>query len=129
MFLESYCESRDGARLLNVIPQHHSPEGLSSTGFTRMDMMETMNPKPQPALRPQRSIALTSVEQWQDGKITRAQDYLAVEEPLEIRIGDTPISVTMRTPGHDLELAAGFLFTEGIISSHSELKKLEPVGS
>src|SRR5437868_10768348 len=117
MFLESYCESRDGARLLNVIPQHHSPEGLSSTGFTHAHgYYGNVNPKPQPALRPQRSIALTSVEQWQDGKITRAQDYLAVEEPLEIRIGDTPISVTMRTPGHDLELAAGFLFTEGIIS-------------
>lgn len=77
----------------------------------------------------QRSIALTSVEQWQDGKVTRAQDYLAVEEPLEIRIGTTPISVTMRTPGHDLELAAGFLLTEGIIANASELKSLEAVAS
>jgi FdhD protein len=76
------------------------------------------------APRSQRSIALTSVEQWQEGAITRTQDYLAVEEPLEIRIGDAPISVTMRTPGHDLELAVGFLFTEGIISQPSELKNL-----
>lgn len=78
----------------------------------------------QSAPRAQRSIALTSVEQWQDGALTRNQDYLAVEEPLEIRIGDVPISVTMRTPGHDLELAAGFLFTEGLISQASELKKI-----
>jgi FdhD protein len=76
------------------------------------------------APRSQRSIALTSVEQWQEGAITRTQDYLAVEEPLEIRIGDAPISVTMRTPGQDLELAVGFLFTEGIISQPSELKNL-----
>jgi FdhD protein len=45
------------------------------------------------------------------------RDVLAVEEPCEIRIGDDPIAVTMRTPGNDAELAAGFLFTEGIVGS------------
>ena len=42
------------------------------------------------------------------------QDQLAVEEPLEIRIGGEPVAVTMRTPGHDEELALGFLLSEGI---------------
>ena len=42
-------------------------------------------------------------------------DELAAEEPLEIRIGGEPISVTMRTPGHDLELVAGTLLTEGLM--------------
>jgi FdhD protein len=42
------------------------------------------------------------------------EDRLAVEEPLEIRIGGRPIAVTMRTPGHDEELALGFCFTEGL---------------
>lgn len=78
--------------------------------------------------QPKPSVALTSVDQWEDGSVSHAQDYLAVEEPLEIRIGNTPISVTMRTPGHDLELTAGFLFTEGIISSHAALRALAAAG-
>jgi FdhD protein len=90
-------------------------------------MMKPVNPKSGSAIRSPRSIALTSVEQWDDGATSRVQDYLAVEEPLEIRLGDTPISVTMRTPGHDLELAAGFLFTEGIIASAKQLKSIELV--
>ena len=42
-------------------------------------------------------------------------DQLAAEEPLEIRIGNEAMSVTMRTPGHDLELVAGLLLTEGLM--------------
>jgi FdhD protein len=48
-------------------------------------------------------------------------DYLGGEEPLEIRVGDAALSVTMRTPGHDLELATGFLFTEGLISGWNQI--------
>lgn len=45
---------------------------------------------------------------------TRERDVVAVEEPLEIRIGGEPVAVTMRTPGHDEELALGFCITEGL---------------
>jgi FdhD protein len=43
-------------------------------------------------------------------------EQLVVEEPLELRLDGAPLAVTMRTPGHDIELAAGFLVTEGIVS-------------
>jgi FdhD protein len=64
------------------------------------------------------------------------QDLLAVEEPLEIRLGfhsegkrkKKSISVTMRTPGDDLALAVGFLFTEGIISSHYQIENIRHLG-
>jgi FdhD protein len=74
-----------------------------------------------------RSVNLTRVSQWDDGNVERKDDYLAAEEPLEIRIGDQPLSVTMRTPGHDLELAAGFLFTEGLIQNREQILAIESV--
>ena len=59
-------------------------------------------------------------------------DLLAIEEPLEIRIGfgvlgerqQKSLSITMRTPGHDFELALGFLFTEGIIKSYDQVESI-----
>ena len=48
-------------------------------------------------------------------------DLLAVEEPLEIRVGGEPLAVTMRTPGDDIDLAAGFLASEGIIAAPSDV--------
>ncbi|WP_295013747.1 formate dehydrogenase accessory sulfurtransferase FdhD [uncultured Microbacterium sp.] len=52
--------------------------------------------------------------------VGRRADTLAVEEPLEIRIAGEPLAVTMRTPGHDVELAIGFLVSEGVISRSDE---------
>ena len=54
------------------------------------------------------------------------QDEVAIEEPLEIRVKNRAVSVTMRTPGHDRELAAGFLLTEGVIHSRSDVLRIEP---
>ncbi|MFO0800866.1 MAG: formate dehydrogenase accessory sulfurtransferase FdhD [Gemmataceae bacterium] len=53
-------------------------------------------------------------------------DRLATEEPLEIRVDGDPFVVTMRTPGHDAELAAGFCLTEGLIDHPDELERAEP---
>jgi FdhD protein len=49
------------------------------------------------------------------------EDRLAVEEPLEIRVNGRPVAVTMRTPGHDEELALGFCLTEGLAPSAARL--------
>ena len=58
----------------------------------------------------------TRVTRWQDGAAPQDTfDELSAEEPLEIRIAGRSVSVTMRTPGDDLELAAGFLLTEGLV--------------
>lgn len=48
-------------------------------------------------------------------------ETLAVEEPLEIRVNGTPLTVTMRTPGSDVELAQGFLLTEGIVTRRDDI--------
>ena len=51
-------------------------------------------------------------------------DLLAVEEPLEIRVDGEPLTVTMRTPGDDIDLAAGFLFTEGLLPGLDEVHEI-----
>src|SRR5436309_685467 len=62
-----------------------------------------------------------------DGQTARGQeDELAEEEPLEIRVRGRAISVTMRTSGHDDELALGFLLTEGIIRDPGDVLRVEP---
>jgi FdhD protein len=53
--------------------------------------------------------------------VRRRPDTLVVEEPLEIRVGGRSLAVTMRTPGHDMELAAGFLAGEGVIGARDDV--------
>lgn len=68
-----------------------------------------------------RSVDLTLVHEWKDGQVRVLQDYLVGEEPLQIRVGKHPLTVIMRTPGHDIELATGFLFTEGLIEQDKQI--------
>ncbi len=61
-----------------------------------------------------------------DGSHECVTDEVAIEEPLEIRIGSQAIAVTMRTPGNDEELAAGFLLSEGIVRVRTDLRSIAP---
>ena len=77
-----------------------------------------------------------AIERRDAGQTSTTSDSLAVEEPLEIRLQyekggsamRTTISVTMRTPGNDADLAAGFLFTEGVVRRHDDIVDLRPCG-
>ena len=72
-----------------------------------------------------RGIGRATVGRWRaDEGFTQADDRVAVEEPLELRVAGRGIAVLMRTPGHDRELAAGFLRTEQVIRHRDELLDL-----
>jgi FdhD protein len=80
----------------------------------------------------QRSVPTATRLVWQrrEGRLARRPDELAIEEPLEIRVALHAkstlevVTVTMRTPGHDFELAAGFLFAEGVLSGPQDLASI-----
>jgi len=74
------------------------------------------------------SIEPMQVTEWLDGEVRAHEDYLAAEEPLEIRVGGRSLAVTMRTPGHDEELGAGFLLTEGVITSRDQIAAIQKPG-
>jgi FdhD protein len=76
-----------------------------------------------------RNVATALVREVRGGRAREHADRLAAEEPMEIRVegpGSEALSVavTMRTPGGDFELAAGFLFTEGLIGSRDEIRRV-----
>ncbi|HIG84632.1 MAG TPA: formate dehydrogenase accessory sulfurtransferase FdhD [Verrucomicrobia bacterium] len=55
------------------------------------------------------------------GSVSNVDDFVAIEEPLEIRVEEKNVAIVMRTPGHDRELAAGFLLSEGVIKSRNDV--------
>ena len=89
---------------------------------------ETKSPE-SPGAVPAR-VRFVQIRKVEKGTARLESDLLAVEEPLEILLGyqvqgkrlEKPLSITMRTPGHDRELAAGFLYTEGIVSLPEDIE-------
>jgi FdhD protein len=86
---------------------------------------------------PDRSVSEVPVTRVDATGMTCEPDSLAVEEPLEIRLGlnvegrreHRSVSITMRTPGHDIELAVGFLFTEGILTAPDQIAGVRSCGA
>ena len=81
------------------------------------------SPAPEPV---RRTVTPTRALAWRDGKVIERPERMATEEPMEIRAGGpgqepTSVAVTMRTPGHDFELAVGFMVGEGLIHTRDEV--------
>src|ERR1700688_5049576 len=114
----------------NTIPQgRRNRPGTPKTGKRQIREPRTENVSEIcPMAQKTRSIELTQVTEWKDGMAARLEDYLAAEEPLEMRSGRFSLGVTLRTPGDDEELVAGFLFTEGIIAKREDLVSLQMPG-
>ncbi|WP_299453232.1 formate dehydrogenase accessory sulfurtransferase FdhD [uncultured Microscilla sp.] len=82
--------------------------------------------------QPKPSVFPANINKYQAGELAQSPDLLAVEEPLEIQLNfiandeitERKVSVTMRTPGHDFELATGFLFSEGLIKSPKDIIRI-----
>lgn len=70
-------------------------------------------------------VRIVTVMRVGRGRAGEAEDAAAVEEPLEVRLHGRPFAVIMRTPGADRELAAGFLFAEGVIAASADIGAVE----
>lgn len=86
-----------------------------------------------PASHPVQATSRVTVVRYRDGGTSQAEDLVTVEEPLEIRVvvetagqrTSRSVAVTMRTPGEDLELAVGFLFSEGVVGQPEDVWRVE----
>jgi len=117
-FDRRYFDHRVRARLATVMANEIVPRrNVQVTDFHRLQQyLKSSLMKEVPSIGPGRII-----RRRQDGSLEYLRDDLTIEEPLEIRIGDKPLATTMRTPGHDDELAAGFLIAEAIVRDRSAI--------
>ena len=105
-------------------PETASPETASpETASPETASPETASPE---TASPETSaIRQMPVERYEAGEARVEPDWVAVEEPLEIRVCGESLVVTLRAPGRDRELAAGFLFSEGIVTAPEDLVAVE----
>jgi FdhD protein len=73
---------------------------------------------------PRSQAPTTSIHRWQEGAWQAADDQLAAEEPLELWLDGEPLSIIMRTPGSDLELALGLLWAERVVVSLDQVERI-----
>ncbi|MFV1988343.1 MAG: formate dehydrogenase accessory sulfurtransferase FdhD [Gemmatimonadota bacterium] len=80
-------------------------------------------------ITPRKGTARIDIDRHEEKSVRTRRDVVAVEEPMEIRLavpgrGEHAVAVTMRTPGNDFELAAGFLFSEGLLTRRADVVDL-----
>ncbi len=75
------------------------------------------------------AVRAVHVVRRRDGATTQVSDAVAVEEPLEVRVNGAAFAVVMRTPGHDVALAAGFLLAEDVVRATDEIASDENTAS
>lgn len=119
------------------MPGEAGPPSIThcNDGDTMPESAQRLTPASQQTDRQPRSTTQTVVDRFTGEHAHATVDTLAVEEPLELQLGYGPlssrqvksISVTMRTPGHDFELAAGFLLTEGLLTDPADIIDLSYV--
>ncbi len=74
-------------------------------------------------------LEIRTIVRVRGGDRAEEPDWVVVEEPLEIRVGNEPLAVIMRTPGQDIELAAGFALTEGVVGAVREIVTIRQCGA
>jgi FdhD protein len=101
-----------------------SRRNVQVTDFHRLQQyLKSSLMKEAPSIGPGRII-----RRKKDGSLEYLRDDLTIEEPLEIRIGAKTLAITMRTPGHDDELTAGFLLSEAIVPDRSAIEEISADG-
>lgn len=95
---------------------------MPGSGWRRVDGSVTQKSKSSRVNQKSRELIQAEIVCWRAGENPlRHTDNLAAEEPLEIRVRGKSVAITMRTPGHDEELAAGFLLSEGLIRQRAHV--------
>jgi FdhD protein len=100
---------------------------MKSVHLAREEIAINRNPIEMEDSRQTPEIVVRKTFKWRGGRLSQIEDLLAAEEPLEIRLGGRRFTITMRTPGNDEELAAGFLLAEGFIANASEIGEVRRV--
>lgn len=117
--LQRVLDEAEGLGVVRSYPCEESDHLL----FTNLNSTREME-----AVDPNRFDEHIRLRRFRKGEpLAEDDDFVAAEEPLEVRVNGRSVAVMMRTPGHDEELAIGFLFTEGVIDSADEILSMEHV--
>ncbi|MDF1823417.1 MAG: formate dehydrogenase accessory sulfurtransferase FdhD [Verrucomicrobiales bacterium] len=114
--LQHLLDQAEAGGLVEALPVSLSDKLLFTNLNSTTDLRE---------IDPNRTDDMVQIRRYRDGSFRTESDFVAAEEPLEIRVNDRSVAVMMRTPGCDEELVTGFLFTESMIQSAAEIISIE----